>query len=787
MIANGDRMETSLTVPKISCAGCRATVERALRALPEVSDVAVDIPAKTVKVTHGPAIENAEIEQALAKAGYPAGPLEPVVPRPASPDATYICPMHPEVQQIGPGSCPICGMALEPLDPSVQDDNPELRDMERRFAVSAVLALPLLVISMAEMMPGLSHLSRSDSPYAVLQLVLATPVVVWGGYPFFARGIASVRNGALNMFTLIALGTGAAFLYSLVALLFPGLIPSSMRTHGGVPLYFEAAAVITTLVQLGQILELRARARTSRAIRSLLELAPETARVIHVDGSEEDRPISHVQVGDLLRVRPGERVPVDGVVEDGRSTVDESMITGESLPMSKKTGDQLIGGTLNGSGSLLLRAVHVGSETMLSRIVSLVAAAQRTRAPVQRLADTVSAYFVPAVLALALLAFIAWYLWGPEPRLAHAMMTAISVLIIACPCALGLATPMAIMVGMGRGASAGVLVKEAAALEITERFDTLVVDKTGTLTEGKPRVISIRPLGEASETDVLRMAAGLERASEHPLASAVLAEATARGIAIPDVSGFESVTGKGVRGTVEGAAVLVGSRRFIGEEGVDASDDADDERSAAGAGVILVAVRGRLVGRIVIDDPIKESAPQAIEALGNAGVRIVLLTGDTKASAERVGSSLRIADVRAELLPEEKAEIVRGMREEGRVVAMAGDGVNDAPALAASDIGIAMGTGTGIAIESAAVTLVRGDLRGILRLRTLGQATMRNIRENLFLAFVYNLVGVPIAAGVLYPAFGIVLSPMLASAAMTVSSVSVIANALRLQRLRLDG
>jgi Cu+-exporting ATPase len=705
----------------------------------------------------------------------------------AQPGVIYTCPMHPEIKKDGPGSCPICGMALEPLMPTAADEpNPELRDMSRRFWASLVLTLPVLTTAMGEMLPPLRQLVP---PHAAVwfQLVLSTPVVLWGGWPFFARGWASVASRNLNMFTLIALGTGTAYFFSVFATLFPGLVPASMRGHGEIaPVYFEAAAVITTLVLLGQVLELTARSRTSSAIKELLGLAPKTARRLGDDGGEEDVALELVRVGDRLRVRPGEKVPTDGVVLEGRSAVDESMVSGEPIPVEKGPGAGLIGGTVNGTGGLVMRAERVGSETMLSQIVRLVSEAQRTKAPVQRLADVVSSYFVPLVLVVSALTFVVWAAVGPEPRLSHALVNAVAVLIIACPCALGLATPMSIMVGTGRGAKAGVLFRKAESLEALGKVDTLVVDKTGTLTEGKPRVVAA-VASDGRDGELLRLAASLERASEHPLAASVVQAASERGLTLSEVSQFESFTGLGVAGVVDGTPVAVGNVAFLQERGTDVGDLAGraEERRREGATTVFVAVGGRPAGLLAIADPVKESAAEAIKALKTDGLRVVMLTGDNRVTASAVAGKLGLDDVRAEVLPAGKAEEVKSLRGQGRVVAMAGDGINDAPALAAADVGIAMGTGTDVAMESAGVTLVRGDLRGIDRAIKLSRATMRNIRQNLAFAFLYNVLGVPIAAGVLYPFLGLLLSPMIASLAMTLSSVSVIANALRLRRVSL--
>lgn len=699
----------------------------------------------------------------------------------------YTCPMHPEIVQDGPGNCPICGMALEPMDVAVEEVNPEEREMGYRFWVSLIFTVPLLGLAMSEMIPALSHLTMA-SWFPWVQLALATPVVLWGGWPFFARAWTSLVNRRLNMFTLIALGTGAAYLYSLFATLAPQLIPASLRgAHGNIPIYFEAAAVITTLVLLGQLLELRARSQTSSAIKSLLGLSPKTARRIKAHGSEEDVPLGSVHSGDRLRVRPGEKVPVDGVVEEGRSTVNESMITGESLPVEKLPGTKVIGGTVNDTGAFIMRAERVGAETVLAQIVQMVGQAQRTRAPIQRLADTVSGYFVPAVILVSLLTFAIWALIGPEPRLAHALVNAVAVVIIACPCALGLATPMSIMVGTGRGATAGVLIKNAEVLEIMERVDTLLVDKTGTLTEGKPRVIQVVTTKGHEESSVLQLAASLEQSSEHPLAAAIIAAVKDRGLSVPKSTTFESLTGRGVRGTIDGRQVAVGNAALLNEMQIDAREllaQAESLRTQ-GQTVIFVAVDSKAAGLIGIADPIKASAKDAVQQLHAEKIRIVMLTGDNRATAEAVARQLGIDDVRAEVMPADKGKAVQEFQTQGRVVGMAGDGINDAPALAQAQVGIAMGTGTDVAMESAGITLMKGDLQGIVRARKLSQATMRNIRQNLWFAFGYNLLGVPIAAGVLYPIFGLLLSPMIASAAMTLSSLSVVGNALRLRTIKL--
>ena len=719
--------------------------------------------------------------------------LKPAADRPApamAPVGTveYTCPMHPEIVRDGPGSCPICGMALEPRTASLDDKpNPELVDMTRRFWIGAALGLPVFVLAMGDMLLGMGLGGRIDPQLGNrVGLVFSTPVVLWAGWPFFERGWASIVNRSPNMFTLIAMGVGAAYVFSAAGTLAPGLFPAGFREHGVVETYFDTAVVITVLVLLGQVLELQARGRTSAAIRALLGLAPKTARVIR-HGAEQDIPVDDVHVGDLLRVRPGERIPVDGEVVDGRSAVDESMITGEPIPVEKDRGARVTGGTINGTGSVTIRAERVGSDTLLAQIVRMVAEAQRSRAPIQRLADVIAAWFVPAVVVVSIVAFAAWSIWGPDPKLAHALVSAVAVLIIACPCALGLATPMAIMVGTGHGATAGVLIKNAEALELLEKVNTLVVDKTGTLTEGKPRLAGVKAVAPFEEDDVLRVAAGLEQASEHPLASAIVSGAVERGLPLPSVADFDSLTGRGVSGSVEGRRVVLGTAALLREQGIDAGAAAGDAdaRRADGQTVIFVAIDGRLAGAIGVSDPVKGSAAEAVRLLHADGLRIVMLTGDNRTTAKAVASKLGIDDVIAEVLPEQKREIVQRLAAEGKVVAMAGDGINDAPALAEAHVGIAMGTGTDVAIESAGITLVRGDLRGIVRARRLSRATMRNIRQNLFLAFVYNAVGVPVAAGVLYPALGLLISPIWASAAMTLSSVSVIGNALRLRRVEL--
>jgi Cu+-exporting ATPase len=697
--------------------------------------------------------------------------------------------MHPEIVQPGPGHCPICGMALEPRTVTAQEEeNPELRDMTRRFRISEALTVPLLGIAMGHMLPGMPMqrlIPGGWEPW--IELILATPVVLWGGAPFFQRGWTSLVNRSTNMFTLIAMGTGVAYLYSLVATVFPQIFPASFREMGGTPaVYFEAAAAITTLVLLGQVLELRARSRTGAAIRALLDLTPKTARILR-DSREEDIPLAQVMAGDRLRVRPGEKVPVDGIVLEGTTGIDESMITGESIPVSKGPGSPVIGATVNGTGSLVMRAERVGSDTLLAQIVKMVSQAQRSRAPIQRLADRVAGWFVPAVVAIAVLTFIVWSLFGPQPRLAHALVNAVAVLIIACPCALGLATPIAIMVGTGRGAQAGVLIKNAEALELLEKVDTLVVDKTGTLTDGKPRVVSVAGAPGRDENELLRLVAGLEQGSEHPLGTAVVEAAKSRGLVLARANDFQSQTGRGVSGRVDGKNILIGNERLLHESGVSVASLAwkAEELRRNGQTVILIAVDGQEAGLIGIADSIKDSAAQALSDLKRDGLRVMMLTGDNRATAEAVAKTLGITEFEAEVLPDKKSEVVKRLQKEGRIVAMAGDGINDAPALAQADVGIAMGSGTDIAMESGGITLVKGDLVGIVRARKLSQATMRNIRQNLFFAFLYNSLGVPIAAGVLYPFFGLLLSPILAAAAMSLSSVSVITNSLRLRKLKL--
>lgn len=716
--------------------------------------------------------------------------LEPLTVAPAATRIEYVCPMHPEIVKQGPGSCPICGMALEPRTVTLEEEvSPELVDMTRRFWTGAVLTAPIFFFAMSDFIPG-QPVQRLLSFQFLnwVQLVLATPVVLWGGWPFFQRGWASIVNRSLNMFTLIAIGVGTAYVYSVFAAFFPGLFPESFRGHGGeVGVYFDAAAVITTLVLMGQVLELRARSRTSSAIKALLGLAPKTARLVRDDGSDEDIPLADITPGDRLRVRPGEKVPVDGVVLEGSTSLDESMITGEPIPVEKTEGSKVTGGTVNGTGSFVMRAERVGSDTLLAQIVRMVSEAQRSRAPIQRLADVVSGYFVPAVVLIAIITFIVWSVIGPEPRMAYAFVNAVAVLIIACPCALGLATPMSIMVGTGRGATAGVLIKNAEALEILEKVDTLVVDKTGTLTEGKPRLTSIISVNEGDQSELLRLAASLERGSEHPLAAAILSAAQQGGLRLSDAGNFQSVTGKGIIGIVDGKRVSLGNQKLLVDLGVNTKDlqDLAEKLRQDGQTVMFVAVGDIAAGLLAVADPIKQSTPEAIRMLHQDGIRIVMLTGDNRTTAEAVAGKLGIDEFYAEVLPEQKGELVKRLQAEGRFVGMAGDGINDAPALARAHVGIAMGTGTDVAMESAGVTLVKGDLRGIAKARRLSRATMRNIRQNLFFAFVYNMLGVPIAAGALYPIFGILLSPVIASAAMTFSSVSVVSNALRLNKLEL--
>lgn len=703
-------------------------------------------------------------------------------------EAIYTCPMHPEIRQKGPGNCPICGMALEPEEISLEEiENPELVDFTKRLKVSVPLAVPLLLLAMSDLIPG-QPVQHAVPVWinAGIQLLLATPVVLWGGLPFFERGWASLKSRNFNMFTLIALGTGVAYLFSLVGTFFPSIFPESLKVHGGmVPLYYEAAAVITVLVLLGQVLELRARSQTGNAIRALLGLAPKIARRIKADGSEEDIPAEQIHVGDLLRVRPGEKIPVDGEVTEGRSVVDESMITGEPIPVEKNQDDKVTGATVNGTGGFVMRATKVGSDTLLAQIVRMVSQAQRSRAPIQKLADTVSGYFVPAVVLIAVLTAVVWYSFGPEPQLTHAIINAVAVLIIACPCALGLATPMSIMVGTGKGANLGVLIKNAEALESLEKITTLVVDKTGTLTLGKPKLAVVKTLNGFDESDALAAIASLEKSSEHPLAEAIVQGALERNLKIENVTEFESLTGMGVKGKVQGRTILVGNRKLLEKFGIEANELSQiaKDLQTSGHGAMLAAIDGKPAAVIAVKDPIKESAKPAIEYFHSKGIQVVMVTGDNRNTAEVVAREMGIDHVEAEVLPQQKNEIIKRLKSEGKVVAMAGDGINDAPALAQADIGIAMGTGTDVAMESAGVTLVKGDLTGIVRAHRLSQATMKNIRQNLLFAFGYNALGVPVAAGLLYPTFGILLSPMIASLAMSLSSVSVVGNALRLRKL----
>ena len=717
--------------------------------------------------------------------------LEPLHAMPPAVKTEYVCPMHPEIVRNEPGSCPICGMALEPRTVTAEEEkNPELVDMNRRFWISLALTVPVLVIAMGDLLPFFPALTSWVSPKAWqwFEMVLASPIVLWGGWPFFVRGWRSIVNRSLNMFTLIGLGIGVAYFYSVIAAVFPKIFPASFRGESGqVAVYFEAAAVITTLVLLGQVLELRARSQTSAAIKALLGLAPKTARLVRENGAEIDVPLDQVKPGDRLRVRPGEKIPVDGVVLEGASSVDESMITGEAMPVEKQKGARVTGATVNGTGTLILRADRVGSETLLAQIVRMVSEAQRSRAPIQKLADVVAGYFVPVVVGVAAITFIIWGLWGPSPRMAHALINAVAVLIIACPCALGLATPMSIMVASGKGATLGVLFRNAEAIELMRKVDTLVVDKTGTLTEGKPKLVSIEPADGFDADRLLRLAASLERGSEHPLAAAIVKGAEERNISFASAEGFESLTGRGVRGNVDNVLVALGNQKLLEELRVDAGKLAQKAETmrADGQTLMFVVAESRVAGLLGVADPIKQTTPEAIRQLHADGIRVVMLTGDSRTTAQAVARRLEIDDVVAEVLPQDKASIVKRLQSEGRFVAMAGDGINDAPALAQAQVGIAMGTGTDVAMESAGITLVKGDLRGILRARHLSRATMRNIKQNLFFAFVYNSIGVPIAAGVLFPFFGLLLSPIIAAAAMSFSSVSVVGNALRLRRAEL--
>lgn len=782
------------------CAGCKTKFEAEPQryvtaagglAKDPVCGMSVDPATAKHKAQHGGV--DYFFCSAGCKAKFDADPRAYLEPRPrpaqAAPEGTiYTCPMHPEIRQVGPGSCPICGMGLEPDMPSLdQGPNAELIDMQRRLMIALPLTLPIFVLEMGAHLTGVHWLAPQTSN--LVQFLLATPVVLWAGWPFFVRAWQSFQTHNLNMFTLIAIGTGVAYLYSVVATFAPQLFPPAFRNHdGSAPIYFEAAAVITVLVLLGQVLELRAREQTGSAIRALLDLTPKTARVIRPDGREEDVALDQVQVGDRLRVRPGEQVPVDGALSEGRSAVDESMVTGESMPVTKQPGSRLIGGTMNRTGGFVMTAEKVGQDTMLSRIVLMVANAQRSRAPIQRLADQVAGWFVPLVILASVLAFAVWSLFGPEPRFTFGLVAAVSVLIIACPCALGLATPMSIMVGVGRGAQGGVLIKNAEALERFEKVDTIVIDKTGTLTEGRPSVTDLVTTSAFSEETLLRLAASLERGSEHPLAAAIVQAAQARGLALAEVADFDSPVGKGVTGRVEGRRVLIGHGRFLAANGIDVQplEARAEAFQRDGATAVFIGVDGVAAGVIAIADPIKPTTRDALASLRADGLRIVMLTGDNRTTAQAVAGQLGITEVEAEVLPDAKQDVVERLKREGRVVAMAGDGVNDAPALAAADVGIAMGTGTDVAIESAHMTLLRGDLQGLVRARRLSRATMSNIRQNLFFAFVYNAAGVPIAAGLLYPAFGILLSPIVAAAAMALSSVSVIGNALRLRVTPLD-
>jgi Cu+-exporting ATPase len=712
--------------------------------------------------------------------------LEPVVPLTASTRQEWTCPMHPEIVRDAPGTCPICGMALEPRTIFVgEEENPELRDMTRRFWLATGFTAPLVILAMGELLPGFSSWI-SPRARTLLEVALATPVCLWAAWPFYVRAVQSVVNRSLNMFTLIGLGVSVAYGYSIVATVFPDVFPASFRQNGEVATYFEAAGVITTLILLGQVLELRARSQTSAAIKQLLGLAATSARRLRDDGTEEDVPLETVHVGDRLRIRPGEKVPVDGVVLEGHSHIDESMVTGEPIPTEKQVGDKVIGATLNGTGALVMHAEKVGADTLLSRIVAMVAEAQRSRAPIQKLADTVSGYFVPIVVAIAMVTFIAWALVGPQPRMAHALINAVAVLIIACPCALGLATPMSIMVATGKGATMGVLFRNAEAIEVFRTVDTLVIDKTGTLTEGKPRLVSVTPAAGVDERELLRLGASLERGSEHPLAAAIVKGAEARSLTLSHADGFESITGKGVTGRVDQRHVAVGNRALMESLGIDARALVEQgERLRADAQTVMfVGLDGLVAGLLGVADPVKDSTPDAIATLHGDGLRLVMLTGDSRTTADAVAKKLHIDEVFAEVLPDQKADKVKQLQAQGRIVAMAGDGINDAPALAQAQVGIAMGTGTDVAMESAGVTLVKGDLRGIARARQLSRQTMRNIKQNLFWAFVYNTAGVPIAAGVLYPAFGLLLSPIMAAAAMSFSSLSVVGNALRLRRVK---
>jgi len=779
---------------RFCCNGCREKFAADPEKYLQPQQSADESGGEDAEASNGATLYTCPMDPEVQQRGPGACPkcgmaLEPMGVPLATTKTEYTCPMHPEVVQDHPGNCPKCGMALEPRTVEIEEDNAELRDMGRRLRFSALLAIPVFVSAMAaEFWPEAVAAVIQPVYRQWLELLLATPVVLWGGWPFFVRAWQSIKTWKLNMFTLIGLGVAVAWSYSVVGVLLPGVFPVSVRNDMGViPVYFEASAVITALVLLGQVLELRARSSTNAAIKALLGLAPKTARVVHDDGSEEDVPLDRVRAGDTLRVRPGEKIPVDGTVREGSSNVDESMVTGEPIPVSKASGDKLIGATINGTGSLLMRAERVGADTLLSQIVQMVAEAQRSRAPVQKLVDVVAGYFVPTVVIVAIITFIVWWFWGPQPALAYAVINSVAVLIIACPCALGLATPMSIMVGTGKGAMAGVLIKNAEALEILRKVDTLVVDKTGTLTEGKPALVSVLPVDGFDESELLLLAASLERGSEHPLAEAIVRGAKERNLDLLKSDAFESATGMGVTGKVHGHVVALGNQKLLESHGIEAgplTEQAERIR-VDGQTVMLVAIDGKVAGLIGVADPVKSSTPEAIGDLHAEGVEIVMLTGDSQATANAVAGKLGIDRVVAEVLPDQKARIVKQLQDEGRIVAMAGDGVNDAPALAQSHVGIAMGTGTDVALESAGVTLVKGDLRGIVRARRLSRATMRNIRQNLFFAFVYNSLGVPIAAGVLYPLTGLLLSPMIAAAAMSFSSVSVIGNALRLRNARI--
>ena len=789
MMSETGHSQTSGATPHSCCSGHAHHHAEGKKAIDPVCGMTVDpATSKHRHEHHGEIFHFCSNGCRTKFAADPAKYLEKKEPPPEMPAGTiYTCPMHPEVRQEGPGTCPICGMALEPAVVSLDDaQNPELADMTRRFWIGALLAAPVVVLEMGGHLLGHALVAPMLSNW--IQFVFATPVVLWAGWPFFVRGWQSLQTRNLNMFTLIAMGTTVAYVYSLIATVVPQAFPATFRDHGGaVAVYFEAAAVITILVLLGQVLELRARDATSGAIKALLRLAPKTARRVGDDGHDHEVEIDQLAVGDRLRVRPGEKVPVDGIILEGRSSLDESLVTGESMPVSKEQGARVVAGTLNQSGGFVMRADKVGRDTLLSQIVQMVADAQRSRAPIQRLADQVAGWFVPTVIAAAVIAFAAWYAFGPEPRLAYGLVAAVSVLIIACPCALGLATPMSIMVGVGRGAHEGVLIKNAEALERMEKIDTLVVDKTGTLTEGKPDVTAIVTAEGFDEAEVLRLAASVERASEHPLADAIVRHARARNLTLGEVSGFDAPTGKGARGTVDGKSVALGNAPFLASLGIatDALSTEGDRLRGDGATVIAMAVDTKIAALFAIADPVKASTPDALKALAADGIKVIMLTGDNRTTANAVARRIGITDIEAEVLPDQKSAVVARLRAAGKIVAMAGDGVNDAPALAAADVGIAMGTGTDVAMESAGITLLKGDLGGIARARKLSAATMRNIRQNLFFAFIYNAAGIPIAAGILYPAFGILLSPIIAAAAMSLSSVSVVGNALRLRVAKL--